>query len=72
MSLPFGRQPSKEATSESTKSIKSSFTEGSSKIFGSVKKGFFEGISSTFDQVCGFRATCARKMNDLFRYILNN
>ena len=57
MSLSFNRQPSKEAIQETTKSIKSSFTEGSSKIFGSVKKGFFDGISSTFDQVVHIVAT---------------
>ena len=51
MSFSFGREPSKDANQEGTKGIKSSFTEGSSKIFGSVKKGFFDGISSTFDQV---------------------
>ena len=37
-----------------TKAIKSSFTEGSSKLFGSVmdaKRGLFGGITSTFDHV---------------------
>lgn len=51
MTLSFGRQASKEAIQETTRNLRSSFTEGSSKIFGSVKKGFFDGISSTFDQV---------------------
>ena len=54
MAAPFGRQTSREALQETTRHLKSSFTEGSSRIFGSVmgaKKGLFDGISSTFDQV---------------------
>lgn len=54
MALPFGRQTSREALEETTRSIKSSLTEGSSRIFGSVmgaKRGLIGGITSTFDQV---------------------
>lgn len=52
--MPFGRQTSREALEETTRSIKSSLTEGSSRIFGSVmgaKRGLIGGITSTFDQV---------------------
>lgn len=54
MSFPFGRQTSRDALEETRRSIKSSLTEGSSKIFGSVmgaKRGLIGGLTSTFDQV---------------------
>lgn len=54
MAFPFGRQTSRDALEETTRSLKSSLTEGSSKVFGSVmgaKRGLFAGLTSTFDQV---------------------
>lgn len=43
-----------QSMDEATKALKSSLTEGSSKLFGSVmdaKRGLFGGITSTFDHV---------------------
>lgn len=43
-----------QSVDEATRALKSSLTEGSSKLFGSVmdaKRGLFGGITSTFDHV---------------------
>ena len=56
MDFPFGRRSSRDAGGEEdiTTSLRSSITEGSSKLFGSVmakKTGLLDGLSSKFDQV---------------------
>ncbi|ESO09888.1 hypothetical protein HELRODRAFT_190316 [Helobdella robusta] len=51
MDFIYGKQASKDVFQETQKNLKSTFTDGPSKILGSVKKGFMEGLSSTIDQV---------------------